>query len=89
MPRNRGLRSPMRRVLVAVLVSCGLQPLAANASLFSSTLPASRSVEVGTPATAFATIINAGAADAADCRIEPLNEREDGLNLLGRRDDIG
>lgn len=37
----------------------------------ASVLPSSRSVEVGTPATAFATIINSGTADATGCGIAP------------------
>jgi len=41
--------------------------------LFASVLPASRSVQVGTPATAFATIINAGTDTAIDCSIAPLS----------------
>jgi hypothetical protein len=39
--------------------------------LASAVLPASRSVVVGTTATAFATILNAGMADAVGCRIRP------------------
>jgi len=38
-------------------------------TLFSAVLPASRSVEVGTTATAFGTLINAGTADAQNCAI--------------------
>ena len=38
-----------------------------NPPLVSAILPASRSVQVGSPATAFATIINAGAGPAAAC----------------------
>ena len=40
-------------------------------SIIASVLPASRSVEVGQPATAFATIINTGAQEATDCGISP------------------
>ena len=72
MRQNRRLMTPVCRAIAALIVTFGLQP--ADASLFSSTLPSSRSVEVGAAATAFATIINAGAADAAGCRIEPLND---------------
>lgn len=38
---------------------------------FASVLPSSRAVSVGTTATAFASVINAGAVDALDCRISP------------------
>jgi CubicO group peptidase (beta-lactamase class C family) len=39
----------------------------AEGEIVSATLPASRSVQVDTPATAFGTIINAGSATATDC----------------------
>ena len=39
--------------------------------LMASVLPTSRSVQVGTPATAFATIINTDSNMATDCRISP------------------
>lgn len=38
---------------------------------FASVLPSSRSVSVGNTATAFASVINAGAVEALDCRISP------------------
>jgi hypothetical protein len=40
--------------------------------LVSSVLPSSRSVQVGTPATAFATMINAGQSTATSCSITPV-----------------
>lgn len=43
----------------------------ATSPLFASTLPSSRSIQVGTAATAFATIINTGAA-ATNCGIAPV-----------------
>ena len=39
--------------------------------LVSSVLPSSRSVQVGTPATAFATMINAGQSTATSCSVAP------------------
>ena len=39
--------------------------------IFSAVLPASRSVQVGVPATAFASIVNASANDAVGCTISP------------------
>jgi hypothetical protein len=44
---------------------------AANLTLVAAVLPLSRSVEVGNTATAFATMIDAGPADAATCTIAP------------------
>jgi hypothetical protein len=44
---------------------------AANLTLVAAVLPLSRSVQVGATATAFATIINAGPANATDCTIAP------------------
>jgi hypothetical protein len=41
-------------------------------NLVSALLPSSRSVQVGTPATAFATIINAGEVTAAGCSISTI-----------------
>ena len=41
-------------------------------SVVAALLPSSRSVQVGAPATAFATIINVGQAIAAACSIAPL-----------------
>jgi|HubBroStandDraft_6_1064221.scaffolds.fasta_scaffold17257_2 streptogramin lyase len=44
----------------------------ANVSLLASVLPDSRSVEVGTTANAFATILNIGTADGTTCSITPV-----------------
>ena len=41
--------------------------------LVAAVLPSSRSVQVGTPATAFATIINTDSNMATDCRISPIS----------------
>ena len=44
---------------------------AANLTLVAAVLPTSRSVQLGNTATAFATMIDAGPADAATCTIAP------------------
>ena len=41
--------------------------------LFASILPIGRSVQVGEPATAFATVINAGEEAGTNCRITPTS----------------
>ena len=47
-------------------------PVQANSVVIvSATLPSSRSVQVGTQATAFATVINTGPVTATGCRISP------------------
>ena len=43
-----------------------------STNVVAAVLPSSRSVQVGTPATAFATIINAGAATAIACEISSI-----------------
>jgi virginiamycin B lyase len=49
-------------------------PLSSSIQLFAAVLPSSRSPQVGgTPATAFATIINAGSSTATACAIADLN----------------
>lgn len=42
--------------------------------IVSATLPSSRSVQVGTSATAFATVINTGPVTATGCRISPRTD---------------
>src|SRR5262249_29103879 len=41
-------------------------------AIVAATLPSGRAVRVGSPVTAFATIINPGPADASACSIAPL-----------------
>jgi hypothetical protein len=63
------------RVLVA-----GGDPNGTSAEIFNpspllvAVLPTSRSVQVGTPATAFATIINTGTSTATGCQIAPAHD---------------
>ncbi len=47
--------------------------------ILSAVLPASRSVQVGSQASAFASIINAGATTATDCSIAPLTAVQGGF----------
>jgi streptogramin lyase len=47
-------------------------PISSSTQLFASVLPTSRSVQVGNPVTAFATIINAGPSAAHQCGIVPV-----------------
>ena len=44
----------------------------ANVTLISAVLPGSRSVPIGTPATAFATIINVGTEPGLACKLAPV-----------------
>jgi NAD(P)-dependent dehydrogenase (short-subunit alcohol dehydrogenase family) len=53
------------------VVATFIQNTAANLTLVAAVLPTSRSVQVGTTATAFATMIDAGPADAVTCTIAP------------------
>jgi len=54
-----------------VVTATFVQNSVTNIVLAAAVLPASRSVEVGATATAFATIVNAGPGNAAACGIAP------------------
>ena len=49
-----------------------LEPAPGTAALVAAVLPSSRSVQVGTTATAFATIINSGLGQGLSCNIAPV-----------------
>lgn len=55
-------------------------PGVASPTLLAATLPSSRAVQVGKPATAFATIINAGSATATNCGIAPVTSVPGGFS---------
>jgi hypothetical protein len=57
----------------AIFAERGDNPLAPS-PLLAAVLPSSRSVQVGRPATAFATILNVGNATATACAIVPLRQ---------------
>ena len=71
--RHRATHS-LKKSLCVVLASAALsQTLPAIAAPFAAVLPGSRSVEVGTTATAFATILNPDEEAATACRIAPAS----------------
>src|SRR5439155_3413295 len=61
----------VRRLQVFDLSPCA--PSGGPTPLVAAILPSSRSVQVGTPATAFATILNAGQTTATAVRITPTS----------------
>ena len=58
-------------------------PLSASAPapLLAAVLPGGRSVQLGVPATVFATVLNTGAANLADCNVSLGSTAPDGLSL--------
>lgn len=70
-PRYRSARRILVSTFAALAVFSSVTPGEAYADLFASVLPSSRSAEVGTPVTAFATIINTGPGTATGCSISP------------------
>src|SRR5581483_11033850 len=62
--------TPICRAFCIALTLFGSAGIA-KADLAASVLPASRSVQIGVSATAFATIINAGSATATACKLTP------------------
>lgn len=63
-------RSSLLACLTLLLVSSPFRTVYAASTIFASVLPASRAVAVNGTATAFATLINAGASDATGCAIQ-------------------
>ena len=62
----------LKQLAIALLwLSADLMSASAAPLLVSSVLPTSRSVQVGTTATAFATVINAGDEAGTNCTISP------------------
>ena len=59
----------MRILIIAILIALFAGDAFAQVRLRAAVLPATRVVETGTPATVFATLINAGDQTASQCRI--------------------
>ena len=70
-PRLRSARRILVSTFATLAVFNSVTPGEADAALFASVLPSGRSAEVGTPITAFATIINTGPGIATGCSISP------------------
>jgi len=62
------------------------EPLEGSPTLFAAVLPLARSTELGEPATAFATIINAGEEIAEGCAFAPLKPLPTTFSYIARND---
>ena len=70
-PRAKAASTQLVGATVCLLLSLAITaPAQAASPLVASVLPNSRSVQVGTPATLFATILNPSAEGGENCRIE-------------------
>ena len=85
---NRALNNAGQLVFYAELSdgSSGLylaspSSLPPSAGLVAAVLPSSRSVRLGSPASAFATIINTGTTRATDCGIAPVTSVSGGFSF--------
>lgn len=73
----------MRHLAVALLFAlASWQTAFAQANISASILPGARSVEVGTPATAFAAITNGGNETAFNCRLELFSEGSGAIDAV-------
>ena len=63
-------RSTRLSFTLALCIALSFVVQTAQATLFSATLPSSRSAQVGELASFFATVINASSTTAQDCRVE-------------------
>jgi len=68
-----------KALTTGLVVLMGAQALPATAAPFSAVLPSSRSVEIGTTATAFATLLNPDDVVAEGCTISPVSTVDAGF----------
>jgi len=68
-----------KALATGLVVLMGAQALPATAAPFSAVLPSSRSVEIGTTATAFATLLNPDEVVAEGCTISPVSTVDAGF----------
>ena len=74
-PSKSYQRKRIMHIPIAVLSFLLLPlPITASAQLGASVLPSSRSVQIGSQATAFGALINVGTELATDCFIEPITQ---------------